>query len=283
MRKGNHPELLLDPQGEIFALATGADATSEHEWGCDPLMTELTGQAPLKRAEVAQALRERKLSQVPDILQGRRICRDLDELLFQTGTEQGEPVAALGYTARGHELNLLAHPELAFNRFAQPQDLAGAWDDASFGFKVKGDKQVQRLERFYLALHQGQGMFAGLFLSDQPKQRLGGVIVCNTDLLRPEHRSAMKKAQADFEAEVQMHLQARTAELLSKAAKVFTGHSRSFGHVWPRWKGSVCGSEIVYGYNPGYGLSDALYGFYSFEELSSWLDNKAEGAIRATS
>lgn len=281
MRKGNQPALLLDSKGEIFAIATGADATSEHEWGSDCLMTELTGQVPFKRADIAQALRERKLKAVPDVFDNRRIVLDLDRLVFQTGQEKGEPVAALGYTARGYDLDLLNHRELTFNSFSEPKDLAGAWDDSSFGFKVKGDKLVARLERFYQALREGKGLFAGMFLTDQPKQRMSGVIICNTDFLRPEHRAAMKKAQTTFESDVQMHLQARTAELMKKASQVFTTGSRSFGHVWPTWKGNVVGSEVVYGYNPGYGVSDRLYGFYSFEELMAWLDKKADGVIRA--
>ncbi len=279
MRKGYEPAVLMDPKGDIFAIATGADATSEHEWGSDNLMTELTGQVPFKRADIARALRERKLKQVPDILDTRVIKLDLESIVFQKGEENGEPVAALGYTARFHPMDLLKHPELRFSAFSEPKHLAGAWDDSSFGFKVKGEKLVQRLERFYQAMMRGACMFAGLFLTDQPKQRLKGVIICNTELLRPEHRAAMKKAQASFEADVQLHLKARTDELQKKAAQVFKSNSRSFGHVWPAWKGEP-GGDIVYGYNPGYGINQDLYGRYSFEELWHWLDTGATARIR---
>lgn len=279
MQKGNQPAILLDPKGEIFAIATGADATSEHEWGADPLMTELSGHVPLKSADVGRALKAGQLQAVPDVLDTRRIVRDLDDIVFQRGDEQGEPVAALGYTARGYALHLLGHPQLSFNRFAEPKDLAGAWDDSSFGFKVKGEKLVAKLERFHAALREGQGAFAGLYLADQ-SQRLAGVIICDTRLLRPEHRAAMKKAQVDFEQHAELHRRSRADELQAAASLALKGRHGGFGHVWPVWKDRAVRDEVCYGYNPGHGFDQALYGHYSFDELSNWLKNGANGAIR---
>ncbi len=281
MRKGNQPAVLMDPKGEIFAIATGSDATSEHEWGSDTLMTELSGHAPLKSADVARALKARQLKAVPDVLAPRSIVRDLDGIVLQRGKEQGEAVAAIGYTARGSELQLLRHPELSFSRFADPKDLAGAWDDSSFGFKVRGDKLVAKLEHFHAALHAGHGAFAGLYLADQRHPRLSGVIVCNTQLLRPEHRAAMKKAQADFELNVELHQRSRVDELQRAAEPAFRGRHRSFGHIWPVWKNRSAPDEVVYGYNPGYGIDHSLYGHYSFDELNNWLNNGANGCIRS--
>lgn len=205
MRKGNRPSLLLTPAGEIFAIATGSDATAEHEWGCAPLMRELTGCEPLTRQVAASGLRSKPEGDIPDVLAGRHITRDLDALVFEEGVEHpvadpaaAEPVAVLGYSARHRLSHLLEFRELAFPRFGHDSGLAGAWDDSSFAFKVRGQDNVERLRRFYQAMQQGKAMFAGLFLDDIPGVHAAGVIICNTEHLNDEHRAAMDVARERF-------------------------------------------------------------------------------------
>lgn len=205
MRKGNRPSLLLTPAGEIFAIATGSDATAEHEWGCAPLMRELTGCEPLTRQVAASGLRSKPEGDIPDVLAGRHITRDLDALVFEEGVEHpaadpaaAEPVAVLGYSARHMLSHLLEFRELAFPRFGRDSGLAGAWDDSSFAFKVRGQDNVERLRRFYQAMQQGKAMFAGLFLDDIPGVHAAGVIICNTEHLNDEHRAAMDVARERF-------------------------------------------------------------------------------------
>ncbi len=274
MRKGFNPAILLAPNGALFALATGSDATAEHEGGVDPLVTELTGEAPYKSDQVAKDLKAGRIKAIPDFVNGRVIVRDLEHIQFVRGEDRGEPVAAIGYNVRGYEMALLTSPELTFNAFSEPKNIVGAWDDSSFGFKVKGKELADKLEGFHAALQQGHGMFAGTFLSDQEGARLRGLILCDTRYLTSEHREAMTKAQVEFESLVDLHLRSRADEILAKARQVFSSGHRNFGHVWTV-RPAEGSSEVRYGYNPGYGVPSQYYGHYTFEELMSWLDSGA--------
>ena len=166
MRKGNDPKMLVDAKGRLFAIATGADATSEHEWGSKPLMLELTGHAQQTREEVAAVMKQPKGSakslvndarRMPDLMTMRRIVRDLDAIAYEEAVRDGQPVAALTYSARGREEKPFDNAELRFSEYGKhDHDIAGAWDEASFGFKVRGAKRsgscvrlrtLSRLER----------------------------------------------------------------------------------------------------------------------------------------
>lgn len=280
MRKGNHPEMVLDPKGHLLAIATGADFTSEHEWGSKELMEALTaGAAPDKEA-LARSLKAGKKVAMPDLMASKRITRNLSRIAYGERTDKGEREATVVFDAHTALLpfgNSFIDSELSFPRFSDPKDVAGAWDSRSFGFRVRGEKKVAQLREFVQALRDGKGIFAGTFLKQVGKQHLSGVTIAIEELLRPEHRAEMKKAQAEFESEVRLMAKARTAELLALARGV-TG--RSVGHIWPVWKDRVVDGDVMYALNPGYGVDAAYWGPYSFEQLQAWMKAGATSALR---
>lgn len=282
MRKGNQPEMVLDPKGRLIAIATGADFTSEHEWGSKDLMEALTSTHTADKDVLARQLKAGKLAAVPDLMACKRINRNLEHIAYGERIEGGEMEASVVFDAHAQLEPFGNHyidSELAFPRFSEPKDIAGAWDNRSFGFRVRGEKKVLQLRAFVQALHEGKGIFAGTFLKQAGKQRLSGVIIAVEELLRPEHRAEMKKAQADFEADLRLQVKARTPELLGLAQKL-TG--RSVGHIWPVWKDRVVDGEVMYALNPGYGVDATYWGPYSFEQLHDWLKAGAATALRPT-
>lgn len=280
MKKGYHPALLLDKKGDIFAIATGSDATTEHECGMTPILRALGGSEPRYATATAQALKRAGGPVViPSVMEGRELLRDLDRLVFEQGEEKGEPVAALGYTAREKGLRLLQEHELSFNTFSDPKDLAGAWDEYSFGFKVKGAALVTKLKRFHEALQNGNGLFAGLFLADVQKERLGGVIVCDKSKLRPEHKAAQAAAQAKFEANVRLHLVSRVDELHALARKHLPESRRLIGHLSVSGRDESTGA-LRYHLNPYQPIDQRNFGSHTFDELARWIEAGAKGLIK---
>lgn len=207
MRKGYNASWLLDRKGEIFAIGTGSDATAEHECGSAPLLREMCGADPLYVAPVAEAILSGRLTEIPNILAGRQILPNLAELVFDEGLDfDGTPSAAIGCTARCYSLaGLVKHKELSLSSYevSKGRFCAGAWDESSFGFRVRGDKNVAKLRKFYEALKAGHGMHAGLFLATT---ELSGVIICDASKLRPEHRQMMAIAQERFASKVREHV-----------------------------------------------------------------------------
>lgn len=286
MQKGFRPALVLDKKGRVLAIATGSDATSEHEGGSAPLMRGLCGDAPLTAKSVAERLQAKQLTQIPDLLEGRQLLRNLDQLVWKEGTAtvrgmdgvSTEPTGMLAYSTHEGEADRMADsPALALPNFSQPTDISGAWDDSGFAIRVMGKKQVAALRAFYEALQQGHGMFAGMFLKEHAGQHLSGVIICNTQLLRPEHKAAMQAAQADFEETVQLHAEARVKELYDAAP----GQRAWFGYIYPIRRDTLeDGSKIVlYGLNPAYGVKTPP-GVYSFEALKTWIEAGPNSGMR---
>lgn len=203
MVKGFGATWLLDRKGEVFAIGTGSDATAEHECGSAPLIREMCGAEPLYVKPVAEAILAGRMSTVPDILAGRQVLPGLKELVFSEGMDfDGAPAAAIGFTSRCYTLaNLVNHRELSMSRYdvEKGRFCSGAWDESSFGFRVRGDKNVAKLRKFYDALQAGRCMHAGLFLA---ATELSGVILCDMTKLRPEHRVQMAAAQKRFASKV---------------------------------------------------------------------------------
>lgn len=281
MRKGYRPSLMLDDKGEIFAVATGSDATSEHEWGSRSLMLELTGQEPRKADATAAELKRTGSRTVPSVLDGRTICRDLEHIVFELGEDGGEPAAALGYTARAGELSLLAHRELQLNAFSEPKHLAGAWDESSFAFKVRGADLVEKLKRFHQSVLAGNGMFAGLFLTGERHLPLGGVIVCDSTRLTDLHRHEMDLAQKKFEESVFLAMESREEELKALARTAFAGTRLDLGFLKANHRDAATG-EIRYWLNPAYGMDQGNFGSHGFEALARWIQSGAKGLIKET-
>jgi len=290
MRKGFDAALVFDEQGEIFAFGTGSDATSEHEQGskkmqdalCDPAnarppagkVTQMleqwgvTKRPPLTDEELIAALRAGKSVQYPELLLRKALCRNLDKLHFVTGTENGQPVALLGFSPSGLRVLPIDHPEL---RMREGTNTSGAWDDREFAIKVRGEDLVAKLERFTTAVKAGDGLFAGTFLRQIGDVFLSGVIVARRSKLLPEHQADIAKAQADWEANLRLKSRSRVDELHALTRGRDTPkHVRTPGFIWPVWTNGP-DTDVVYALNPNYEKYGKYFGPYEFDELKKWI------------
>jgi hypothetical protein len=295
MIRGHDPDTLLDKNGEIFAISTGADACTEHECGSNEMQADLCEFSGFRRrmpsgfvAQMVEALAANKPSmpsddeiiallragkpvEYPQLIERKSINRNLDKLVFtriEAGKDTFEPEAVFGYSPFGGVT--LDNPQLSLYR---DQELAGAWDAHAFAVRVRGKKLVNKLERFAKRVKEGDGLFAGTFLQDQPKKRLSGVILAVKSGLRPEHRQAIAKAQQEWEAGLRLKAKSRVEEL----HKIFRDNQEKLpnvrlpGYIWPVWENRVVDGEVVYALNPDRGVDALHWGPYSFEELKRWI------------
>lgn len=294
MRKGYDAALVFDKKGEIFAIATGSDATAEHECGSRPLMNTFCenpeGRATsgwrgfLSRGGAAsangtesvliEALRNNKEVSYPSLFERKKLQYNLDKLIFVEGAEKdGTPSAVLGYAPHGPSHIRVDHPELWPG--IRGESVTGAWDEESFAVRVSGQRQVEKLHRFFEKLQKGDGIFAGTFLSDTSKVRLSGVIIALQSALRPEHKAAIQQAQLEWEASIRLKARSRVEELYALCRSQDERDKPSMpGYVWPVWKDGVVDGEVLYALNPGYGVEADYWGPYEFEELARWVTSR---------
>jgi hypothetical protein len=290
MRKGFKAAVVLDKDGEIFAISTGSDAAAEHEGGSKPMqqalcqprvkqpepgmlgkLAQACGLAepvPMTYEQLVSALRKGQPVTYPALIDRKAIRHSLDKLYYLVGKEKGEPVAVFGYSSRGPEAVRVDHGEL---QFYPDETYAGAWDEREFAFKVRGAEMVDKLKRFAERAQAGDAVFAGTFLEDLEGTRLSGVIVAVKSGMGPQHQVAIDKAQRDWEASLRLKARSRDGELmvLSRRSEE-RPHAASPGYIWPVWtKGPD--SDVAYALNPGYQVKADYWGPYTFEELEKWI------------
>lgn len=290
MRKGFNAVVVLDKDGEIFAISTGADAAAEHENGskpmqralCQPLLKQpepglmgklaqacgLAEPAPLTDEQLVAALRKGQAVTYPALIDRKAIQHNLDKLHYVEGKEKGEPVAVFGYSPRGLDVVRVDQHEL---QLYPNEKYAGAWDEREFAFKVRGTEMVDKLKRFAAKAQSGDAVFAGTFLEDLDGTRLSGVIIAVKSGIGPQHQAAIDKAQRDWEAGLRLKAKARVDDLNIMSRRSDTRpHAASPGHIWPVWTNGP-DSDVAYALNPGYQVKAEYWGPYTFEELEQWI------------
>lgn len=288
MRQGSNAQLVFDKHGQIFAISTGSDACAEHECGSKELQAELCGTpdvettpygriraamigaaVPKTDDDVVDALRAGQSFVYPSLIDRKRIARNLDQLVFAVAEENGQKVAVFGFGYQGENTIRTDHGQLiSYNK----ADVVGAWDERSFAIKVYGDKLVKKLQTFANMVKDGDGVFAGTFLTKHGKAELTGVVIALQSALRPEHRKEISDAQAKWEANMRLSARSRAEELarISRDKKVHP-HAASPGFIWPVWKDGVVDSEVRYALNPSYQVDAQYWGPYTFEQLHDWI------------
>lgn len=273
MRKGFSPQIHFNPHGDILSFATGSDACAEHEGGSTPMQKHLCSQAVTSDdPTLVKQIREGLPVSYPSLKERKTINQNLERIRFLTSTPGfGPKGAAIVFSRRGpYETDSLeAFKEL---RVYEGEEIAGAWCDDSFGFAVTGDKLVAKLKKFFDGLQAGDGLFAGTFLTEGEFSRDAGVCVARASLLRPEHKSAIGKAQLEFEQKTRLMARSRVDELHQVGRSPGDSRSRAPGHMWPAWKDGP-DSEVVYHVNPNYETRKYFENAWtlSFEELRDWI------------
>jgi hypothetical protein len=277
MERGWDGDMVLANNGGLIAIATGSVPCTEHECGSEELLQALTGFAGQSAKDVAALLKVGSIKSIPSLMERRRIRANLDGIRYEEGEEEGRPVAAIGFAGLGETFHggLLRQHELQFMR-GERDGFVGAWDSGSFGFKVAGGARVRQLREFAKRVHDGKGVFAGTFMMGSNGTQPRGVCIAIEDLLRTEHQEAITKAEAKFEAAVQLELRSRAQELRELGWKHQVPGRSAIG-IWAIWKDGVVGSDVAYCVNAGY-RSKGPGGPLSFEELRDWLSGADLGS-----
>jgi hypothetical protein len=272
MRRGFHAQLVFSNAGNLVAIATGSDATTEHECGAKPMMMALTDGVNAQEATVKQlqATGLKKLLQVvspiqyPNLLETKRISKLPPELQFVEQQTNEGPEAWFGlcrqpFPCYENELRL----NKAFSSDAD-ENVAGAWDERSFCIRVRGEKYVKALRLFWKAVQDGKVAFASSFM--QRKGHLSGVVLANVQYISDDERANIRKAQAEMESNLRLRARDDSTELNRELTKIL---GNSPGYIWMRWKDAE-ESDIVYGVNPGYGVKIDWGTGYTRQQLLDW-------------
>ncbi len=277
MRKGNNPALVFDNKGHLVALATGSDATSEHEWGSKELMSALCEQYAGEDHLISQ-IRDGKKVKFPIFLDIKRISRFPEGLFFEetpVGAD-GLPEAILGYVPNQMAIKLF-EAELMFPSLrAQDvdKDVAGAWDSRSFAIRVRGEKYVKALKYFYTALRAGKVLFASTFFQ-RKGMRLSGVVLANSEYFRPEDFVAIREAEEKYCAMLRLKAHDESREIYRSVCELLG--ENYIGHISPH-RFDESGTQVLYWFNADRRLNVEFGGPYSKEAIIDWA--KANGRYR---
>lgn len=272
MRRGFNPFLSLTKKGEIFAIVTGSDATAEHENGSERMQSMACSRAANgSDCDLIKDHRAGKKIQYPQLLDRKKMDKNLNEIRFIEGVVEGKSAAAIVFDSHFDEKKPLGkYRELMFG---YKDEVAGAWDESSFAFMVSGEKMIEKLKVFHGKLQTGDGLFAGTFLKNLKEGHISGVVIALESELRPEHHQKIKEAQLEYEVNIRLKSGSRVTELeeLSRSKNSFNKDCP--GYMWPIWKDRVADSEIVYGVNPYNEKSGLIpyFGPYEFEDLKKWI------------
>lgn len=285
MEAGMSPHLMIDDAGRLIAFATGSQATTEHECGMATLQRGLTSTAPLSATTTGADLRAFLAGggavdqfAYPDLMASKRIRAGAEHWRFAERVVDGVPEAGLVCDVE-RPVEPFGNPWVERALRLYKNDVAGAWDEGSCGFRVRGAERVAQLRSFAAAIAAGEAIFAGTFLrSSRDGAPMGGVIIAIEALLPTDTRAEMVDAQRAFEADVRLHARSRMAELRELWRKLPIG--RSILHIWPVWRDRVVDTDVVYAMNPGLGVKAAYYGPYEFEQLRDWLAAGAEDRLQ---
>lgn len=267
MRQGFYANLVLSNSGNLVAVSTGSDATTEHEIGIKPLLASMTNSF-VDEDFLVKKLKSplRRFAKYPDLAESRRIVRLPEQYQFiETGTSQ-EPQAWLGVASSpltNWERELPLHQKFSSSA---DQDVSGAFDDRSFGIRVRGKKYVKALRQFDQAMRAGDVMFAGLFFN-RPGMHLSGLVLANRKFLSDADKQAIQKAQAEWESKLRLKARDDSVELMRQVASL-SGRSY-FGHLWAKWADAQ-ESSVVYGLNPSNDTPADYLGPYTREQLLDW-------------
>jgi hypothetical protein len=269
MRKGFYPQLVFTNSGNLVGIATGSDATTEHEIGIQPLLCAMTSSSVDEEAVVTQLKGVfSALVKYPNLAESRRITRLPESFQYvETEGKDGQPEAWLG-VCNGNITNW-GRTELEFphpHSFSErDMDVAAAYSDRDFGIRVRGKKYVKALRGFHEAMKAGDVMFGGLFF-ERPKMHLSGLVLVNRKFLGDEDKASLAKAQRDLESKLRLKARDDTRELAQQMYKM-TG--RDPGYLWVRWADAE-EKSISYYLNPGYGIKADYGGPYTRQQLLDW-------------
>jgi len=126
MRRGNDPSFWVE-DGQVLGINLGADFTAEHEWGIARIRESLRIRNP--EDDTVLGIDRRAVTQVPDKIIHRKVAGSA--VLIMPKYDHTDHSSLNDKDLTGMELGL--RPK---------QDLTAAWDESSFGIRVRGPENI---------------------------------------------------------------------------------------------------------------------------------------------
>lgn len=261
MMKGSYPRIIEAEAGQVLGISTGFNACQEHNINHEDLQRALTVLRYGIDDEIIAGLRAGEHVNLPHILERMRLVKNLDQIQFREISDGDTPEALIGY-CEGDITDHLGQLQIQSN-----QSCAGAWDNRSFAFRVRGMQQVMQLKDLYRQMTLGNTCFASCFAFYDGEAQLDGVTIMVVDRLYPKYQEAVAQTQSDYLSKLRLKAASRESEL----RQFFYRGKTIPGFIWPMWKDDA-ETEVVYGFNPGAGVKADYCGPYTFYELKVWAE-----------
>ncbi|MFA5559549.1 MAG: hypothetical protein WDA59_08910 [Methanofastidiosum sp.] len=250
MRRGYDSEILTDEQGEFVGINLGADFTSEHEWGIKGIRNEF-GVDTTKLG-----IEKRVVRKVPETLMFVELTDGscvliMDRYLYYGSNKKDIPKV------------ILKSSELSFSPYRDQNTLVCAWDERSFGIRVKKEyeEQIKAMYNAFLekdiAIWVGGG---GVFQN-------GGLVIAIKSKIPQEAIKNMYEADID-----QINLE--KAAKKTGIHKILEKANKKYHALSPRWEDDDK-KEVIFWLNP---REQHLYNacWCEVEDLKEWTKNKGK-------
>lgn len=245
MSRRSEPSFLTTPGGagsarRLAVIATGCDATTEHECGIAPLLRRISGHGePLRAEDYGRMKKAGQIEAYPNILDFRRVGL-ADSIRSATQHIRGEDVLVVGTYVLPNELH-----------FGRNANLHAEWDDRNFLFAARIGSIEEELLRQFLELAKAGHLIIGQVPAEDiaPREHFSGIIFSDARMVSDE---AKERVQREFEESCRVWEDSEIDEVRDRMRTLFPS---DWSYVWPvRLKSGSIGYNI----NPGYAVRAAL-------------------------
>lgn len=267
MRRGCHDNGFITHNDEIIGVCLGYDFAAEHEWGIRGLKRHFDLKDEYRTwygvIKPCLGIEKRRVRQVNEDFIYWRDEGDVAHLVFA-------PMTHLVYgrdpKRLDQHLNSVIESEL---RLLNGETLATAWDERSFGIRVKGREQIETLRSIYDALLDKD--IALMFKSGDTPFSNNGLCLVQISKFPEEHAKQMETADQDRLNMLKAAEETGIEQLLKASGKRWFALS-------PRWASNMRNEvkseyPVVFWLNP-MEQDRNNFGWYTVEDLKLWAQNR---------
>ncbi len=263
MRRGNKPEWIYLPSGDLAGIALGSDWCAEHEWGVGKM------KYLFKCDETQDGIARRQINSLPTYL--RRFSGECPH--FYDKRRKSRPYDALFLSPT--ESYYRAAEEWVKDQELSPAEdrsLACAWDEGTFGIVAYGEKDRKNLEILWDAFQRKDVAFwpnLGVFHTG------GGLIFCIVSKVPEKDVKQQLADDLDYKELLKQSEGTGIQKELEAAGKTWLSLS-------PRWATTIKSTgdreiktkfPVIYWLNPRE-QDIHNYGWWTVEDLKLWAQNK---------
>lgn len=253
MRSTNNAEFITD--GDTFiGINLGADFTAEHEWG----IKELKGKLGIDGSKMGIERRTVTHITEPDLsinLKGK-----YGILLYDNNVSY--------YHDKPEIMTDMVKRWLPTYKHRDGQEaVTGSWDEGSFGIRVTGAENKERLKELHKALFNKDAVVMLGKFGNNPFENSGLMILIKSRLPK-EFSDRLMEADTDAKKLADADKATGIKKKLEKAGKRWMALS-------PRWISDQSKSKhpVMYWLNP-FDQRNNQYGWYTVEDLELWAQDK---------